>query len=98
MDTTQSQTTNRGASSRSSAQGTQGRGPKPLLWGTRTGKYERLLRARCRGEVRGRRGMRLWFGRGSAGGQEVDVLRVTSSLVSISAGLRSITQLIQRTG
>ena len=51
-----------------------------MLWGTRTGGYERLLRARCRGEVRGRHGMRLWVGHANAGGQEVDVLRVTLSL------------------
>ena len=29
-----------------------------LLWRTRTGRYERLLRTRCRGEVRRRHGMR----------------------------------------
>jgi hypothetical protein len=36
--------------------------------------------------------MRVWVGHANAGGQEVDVLRVTLSLVSVSAGLRSITQ------
>jgi hypothetical protein len=51
-----------------------------LLWRTRTGRYERLLRARCRGEVRGPHGMRLWVGHGNAG-EEVYVLRVTLSLV-----------------
>jgi hypothetical protein len=63
-----------------------------LLWGTRTGKYERLLRARRRSEVRRRHGMRLWISHANASGQEVDVLRVRLSLVSVSAGLRSITQ------
>ena len=55
-----------------------------LLWGTRIGRYERLLRARCGGEVRGRHGMRVWVARGDAA-QEVGVLRVTLSLV-VAAG------------
>jgi hypothetical protein len=62
-------------------------GAAHLLWGTSTAKDERLLRARCRGEVRRRHGMRLWVGDGHAG-EEVYVLRVTSSLV-VSAALRS---------
>ena len=35
--------------------------------------------------------MRLWVGHATAGGQEVDVLRVTLSL-AVSAGLRSTTR------
>lgn len=60
------------------------RGSTRLLWGTRTVGHKRLLRTRCRGEVRWRRGMRMRVGHSIAGGQEVDVLRVTS-LESASA-------------
>lgn len=41
--------------------------------------------------------MRVWIARGDPA-QEVGVLRVTLSPGSISTGLRSITQPIQRTG
>jgi hypothetical protein len=40
------------------------------LWGTRPVRHERLLRTRCRDEVRKRHGLRLWVGRGNTGAKK----------------------------
>ena len=67
MDTTQSQTTNRGAADTSRC---TRRRSAHLLRGTRTVGHKCLLRTRCRGEVRRRHGMRMRVGRGNTGGMK----------------------------
>ena len=61
-----------------------------MLRGIRAVGHKCVLRTRCRSEVWRRHGMRLRGGRGDSGGKEVDVLRMTPSLVSVSAALQSI--------